>query len=85
MKYELSIEKSALKSLKKIPKRDQTKLITTIKSLAENPRPVGAKKLVGRNGWRIRFKDYRVIYEIIDKTCNILVLHIGNRKDIYKH
>ncbi|TAK72016.1 MAG: type II toxin-antitoxin system RelE/ParE family toxin [Gammaproteobacteria bacterium] len=84
MKYEIEIERSALKALQKIPAMDRDKIIDAIEHLAFEPRPVGAKKLSGRDGWRIRIGNYRVIYEIIDHTCYILVLDIGHRKDIYR-
>lgn len=84
MKYEIDIERSALKVLRKIPKADRNKIITAIEHLAINPRPYNAKKLTGRDGWRIRINNYRVIYEIKDRICYILVLDIGHRKDIYR-
>jgi mRNA interferase RelE/StbE len=84
MIYEISIERSALKALQKIPSIDQQKIVSTIEHLANHPRPIGAKKLTGRDGWRVRIGNYRIIYEIRDKTCHILVLDIGHRKDIYK-
>lgn len=84
MKYEIEIERSAIKALEKIPSPDRNKVITAIQSLTSNPRPIGAKKLIGRNGWRIRIGNYRVIYEIRDHVCYILVLDIGHRKNIYK-
>ena len=57
----------------------------TIFELAKNPRPLGCKKLTGRDGWRIRVGKYRVIYEINDKEKTITILHIGHRKDIYRN
>lgn len=84
MKYEIHIERDALKSLKKIPHTDRNKIIKVIESLESNPRPFGSKKLTGRDGWRIRVGNYRIIYEIKDHICYILVLDIGHRKDIYR-
>lgn len=51
MKYEIEIERVALKALEKIHAPDRNKVISAIEKLASNPRPVGAKKLIGRNGW----------------------------------
>ncbi len=59
-------------------------LLKAIISLAVNPRPSGCKKLKGRSAWRIRIKDYRVIYEIQDKVLLVEAVAIGHRKDIYK-
>jgi mRNA interferase RelE/StbE len=42
------------------------------------------KKLKGREAWRIRIGDYRVIYEINDGGHQLLVVTIGHRRDIYR-
>jgi mRNA-degrading endonuclease RelE of RelBE toxin-antitoxin system len=44
MSYEILIERSAQKSLAKIPKSEQSKIIQSIESLSDNPRPHGWKK-----------------------------------------
>jgi mRNA interferase RelE/StbE len=51
----------------------------------ENPRSTG-KALSGPLGglWRYRIGDCRVICEIKDGTLCILVVQIGNRRDVYK-
>jgi mRNA interferase RelE/StbE len=59
-------------------------VIIAIEKLAFNPRPTTAKKLTGRDGWRIRTGNYRVIYDIKETICYILVLDIGHRKEIYR-
>ena len=84
MNYKIFIEKSALKDLSKIPIQDQSRIINSIQNLSKNPRPPGSKKLSGRDAWRIRFGNYRVIYEIHDDRLIILVINIGHRKDIYR-
>jgi len=56
-----------------------------IELLAGNPRPPGAKKLVGGGGeWRVRTGNYRVVYVIQDDVLLVLVLAVGDRRDIYK-
>lgn len=45
---------------------------------------IGCRKLSGRNGWRIRTGDYRIIYEIDDDRKDVTVLDIGHRKNIYR-
>ena len=52
--------------------------------LSDVPRPSGCAKLRGREGWRIRVGNYRVIYEIDDTLRRITILHIGQRRDIYR-
>jgi mRNA interferase RelE/StbE len=54
-------------------------------AIAENPRSLG-KALHGPFGgyWRYSVGDYRVICEILDRKISILVLKIGDRKEIYR-
>jgi mRNA interferase RelE/StbE len=47
--------------------------------------PTAGKKLSGRDGWIIRIGNYRVIYEIQNNQLIVLVLSIGDRKEIYKN
>jgi len=82
--YIVFIEKSAQKDLAKIPRKDQNRIIKSIEELSRNPRPVKSKKLIGRDAWRIRVGNYRVIYEIHDEKLLILIVVIGHRKNIYK-
>lgn len=44
MKYAVTIERNALKTLQKIPNTVRSKIITAIEHLAENPRPNNSKK-----------------------------------------
>ncbi|MBC7652260.1 MAG: type II toxin-antitoxin system RelE/ParE family toxin [Deinococcales bacterium] len=72
------------KSFSKIVEPNYSKIKRAIFGLAENPRPNGYKKLKGRDGYRIRVADYRIIYEIFDDILTIDVIDLGHRKDIYK-
>jgi mRNA interferase RelE/StbE len=81
--YEVLILRRAQKELADLPKADYERVRDAVAALAENARPAGCKKLVGREGWRIRSGAYRVIYEIDDARKNITVLHIGHRRDVY--
>ena len=82
--YKVSIEKSVQKTLEKINAPFYSRIKNAILKLAENPRPEGYKKLKGREGYRIRVADYRIIYEIFDEVLLVTVIDLGNRKDIYK-
>ena len=53
-------------------------------ALAENPRPSGVVKLSGREGWRIRIGDYRVIFMIDDAKKEVVIYAIGHRREIYR-
>ncbi len=84
MNYSLFISRKAQKELARLPIRLYECVVAAIRELAENPRPSGCRKLSGREGWRIRIGDYRVIYQIDDKQNKITVRHVGHRREIYR-
>lgn len=85
VKYKISLSLSAEKKLKKLPKKDVSKIVVAIQSLALDPYPEGCRKLSGEeNTYRIRQGLYRIIYEVHKNKLVILVLKLGHRKDIYK-
>ena len=83
MTYCLLITRKSQKQLATLPKKDFLKTKEKIESLALNPRPPGAIKLTGREAWRIRIGNYRVIYEVIDDQLIVKVIKVGHRKDVY--
>lgn len=83
MAYQITIRKKAAKILEDINEPYYSKIKKSIYNLSNNPRPDECKKLKGRNGYRIRVADYRIIYEIFDDNLIIDVITLGHRKDIY--
>ena len=83
MNYAVSILRRAQKKLGQLSSPSFERVCEAIRSLAQNPRPPGYRRLVARDGWRIRVGDYRVIYEIDDVSHSVLVLHVGHRRDVY--
>jgi mRNA interferase RelE/StbE len=84
MAYNVSIKKRAINALEKINEPYYSNIKEAIYSLADNPRPSGYKKLKGRDGYRIRVSNYRIIYDIFDDVLLIDVIDLGHRKDIYE-
>ena len=82
--YKILIAKTAQKQLDKFPRQKADPLIKVILNLAQNPRPAGYIKLKGRNAFRIRKGNYRIIYEIKDNTLTVIVIAIGHRRSIYR-
>jgi mRNA interferase RelE/StbE len=81
--YEVLILRRAQKQLANLPKQNYARVRDLMIGLGANPRPSGCKKLIGREGWRVRYGDYRVIYEINDVERRVTILDIGHRKDIF--
>ena len=82
-KYTAVLSKKAQKQLDKLPDNIAEPIIEAILDLEENPRPVGSKKLIGLDGYRVRIGNYRVIYDIFDSLLIVDVIALGHRKDIY--
>lgn len=82
--YTVVLSKKAEKQLDKLSNDIAEPIIEAIADLEINPRPVGYKKLKGRNGYRIRIGNYRVIYDILDDELLIDVVTLGHRKDVYE-
>ena len=75
---EIQYSKQAVKFLKKQDKSTVKRIISAINALPSGD----VKKLQGKNGYRLRVGDFRIIF---DKQGNILYIEkIGNRGEIYK-
>lgn len=83
MTYKVTLKKQAIKALEKINEPYYSNVKPTIYSLADNP-AAGHKKLKGRDGFRIRVADFRIIYDIFDDVLIVDVINLGHRKDIYE-
>jgi len=85
MAYTILLAPPAERQLKAFTPSVQKRLVRRLKTLRENPRPQGVKKLAGEdNLYRIREGDYRIIYTIDDKELLVLLVKIGDRKEIYR-
>ena len=55
-----------------------------IDALAAEPRPRGAAKLAGRDDYRVRVGDYRVVYAVDDTERLVIVARIAHRRGVYR-
>jgi mRNA interferase RelE/StbE len=83
--YEVYLERSAGNDLKRLPTSTFDRIVYQIKTLAENPRPSGCRKLTGsKNDWRIRIGDYRVLYEIDERAKAVRIMRVRHRREAYR-
>ena len=83
--YRIEIKSSAAKELEKLPRQMVSRVVATIKGLAENPYPQGVRKLAGfEHTYRVRVGDYRILYDVLDKRLVVEIIRIRHRKDAYK-
>ena len=86
MVYHIRYTVSANKELSEIPKVDYKKIVAAINSLAENPFPNGSLKLEATKEklFRIRKRNYKIIYSVEHDIITITILKVAHRKDVYK-
>lgn len=82
--FAIELSTSARKSLKKLSRKDQELVFAVLETLKENPTPPKSLKLTGREGYRIRVGDLRVIYTLQRGRLIVLVLDIGHRREVYR-
>ena len=85
MTYRVQVAPAAVRQLRKLDGSALRRVQAAIELLAEEPRPSGAKKLVGGDGeWRVRTGDYRIVFEINDGVLLVLVVAVGHRREVYQ-
>ena len=83
--FEIVLERAAEKDLRRLSDQVHDRVIEGISALANDPRPVGSKKLAGsKSNWRIRVGDYRVLYESADIVRSVRVYRGRHRRDAYR-
>ncbi len=83
MKYEVRILHPAEKEMDKLPAAIHAHISEGILSLEDNPRPRGTKKLSGREEYRLRVGNYRILYTVSDKDRVVTIFAIGHRREVY--
>jgi mRNA interferase RelE/StbE len=86
--WTIEYTESARRQLRKLDKQSARRIVGYINERIaplDDPRSLG-KTLRGPLGdfWRFRVGDYRIICELHDKALCVLVVRIGNRKDVYR-
>jgi mRNA interferase RelE/StbE len=90
MTWQIEFDPAAEKELKKLDKQVALRIIKFLKErvlTTENPRSLGEALRGSKLGelWKYRVGDFRIVCEIIDSKLIILIIKIGDRKDVYKH
>lgn len=67
-----------------LSKEVQERIIADLDLLVVNPRAVDARKLAGRDGYRLRVGDYRALYDVDKDNRQFVVFWLGDQKDAYR-
>lgn len=83
--YALEMTRRAERALRGLGEDIQDEVRAAIRQLAAAPRPPGCKKVRGPGSlYRIRVRDYRVIYRVEDVRLLVIIIEIGHRREIYR-
>lgn len=82
MIYNIEWKEHALQNLEKLENSISRRIIKKVEELSENPFSRDIKRLKGREDFRLRVGDYRIIF-LIEKNI-IQILKVGHRKNIYE-
>ena len=83
--YRIEVSATAERQIRKLSRTDQVRVLRVIQALSKDPRPPGCRKLSGHDDvFRVRIGRYRVLYAIEDPRLVIMVLKVGDRKDVYR-
>jgi mRNA interferase RelE/StbE len=83
--YEVRLLPAAAREYRRLqgPLRDRIRV--AVDSLAATPRPTGVVKLAGRDDYRIRVGEYRIVYAVDDSERLVIVARIAHRREVYRH
>jgi mRNA interferase RelE/StbE len=83
--YRIEFAPSAYRALGKLDPQIRKRLAPQISALADDPRPIGSRRLAAEEELhRIRVGAYRIVYRIEDEVLVVLVLKLGHRRDVYR-
>ena len=83
--YRIVFSKRAQRQFNKLNPQVKRRLQTVIDGLESDPMPHNSSPMKYTGGERkIRVGDYRIVYEIGTQELIVLILKIGDRKDVYE-
>lgn len=89
MAWRIEFDDAAKRDLAKLDKQTAKRLIAFLRervAALDDPRSLGDALKGARLGafWRYRVGDYRIVASIEDSALRILVVRVGNRKEVYR-
>lgn len=82
--YRIIFKRSVLSDLRSIPHKDVARILSRIDALADTPRGPGCEKLSGREWYRVRQGNYRILYEVRDLEILIVIVKVAHRREVYR-
>jgi len=88
--WRIEFEDVAMKELAKLDKPVARRIVAFLRervAVLDDPRSIGEALRGSKLGefWKYRVGDYRIITNIEDGVMLVLVLKVGNRREVYKN
>ena len=85
MSYKVELRRAAYKELDALLGQDYEAVAEAISALEQEPRPPRVKKLAESGLWRIRVRQYRIVYATNDEAQLVTLVRVARRReDTYK-
>ena len=89
MGWTVELDRAAVRDLRKLDRTAARRILAFLHgriAALEDPRSVGEALKGSKLGefWKYRAGDYRVIARIEDGAVRVLVVRIGNRRNVYR-
>ena len=89
MAWKVELSSQALKALGQLDAQVARRILTFLQDRVaplDDPRSIGEALKGSRLGefWKYRMGDYRIISSIEDGALRILVVKVGNRREVYR-
>lgn len=89
MIWKVELDPSAVRELEKLDRQIARRILSFLRdriAMLEDPRSIGEALRGSRLGefWKYRVGDYRIVAAIEDRAVRILVVRIGNRREVYR-
>lgn len=82
--YEIRLHPQAARAFRRLHDPLRSRIAAAIDALGSDPRPAGTSKLAGRDDYRIRVGDHRIVYAVDDSERLVLIARIAHRREIYR-
>ncbi len=84
MNWTVLFKRTAKKELAVISSSMQLPIAKAIRALETEPFPAASKKLKGREEFRLRVGDYRILYTVDYGNRALSISAIGHRREVYR-
>jgi len=87
MTWTINFKSSARKAFNQLDKKVQERILKFLKKIKDSNTPTYLGAPLDGNFaslWRYRIGDYRLICSIHNDICEVIVIHVGHRKDVYR-